>query len=94
MEKKQLNAIAASLKSIDEKLDILISLQKRALPKPKIGREENKVLQLCDRKHTMADIATATNKTKNNVNFFLSRLRDKGVIRSTEVQGDTVYERI
>jgi DNA-binding transcriptional ArsR family regulator len=94
MEKKKLDAIAASLKSIDEKLDILINLQKRALPKPIIGREENRVLQMCDRKHTIADIAIATNKTKNNVNFILSRLRDKGLIKSTEVQCNTVYERI
>jgi len=94
MEEKQFETLAASLKSIDEKLDILINLQKRALPKPKITKEEKKVLQLCDKKHTVTDIASATNKTKSNVGFILSQLRDKGVIRSTEVQGNIVYEKI
>jgi DNA-binding transcriptional ArsR family regulator len=94
METKQFDALAASLKSIEEKLDILISLQKRALPKPNIGTEEKKILQLCDRKHTVADIVGATNKTENNVNVILSHLRDKGLIRSTEVKGNTVYEKI
>ena len=33
-------------------------------------------------------------KTENNVNVILSRLRDKGLIKSVDVKGRTVYERI
>jgi hypothetical protein len=94
MEKKQFEAIAASLNSIDRKLDVLISLQKRSLPKPVISKEERKVFELCDKKHTNAEIATATNKTKTNVNFILSRLRDKGLIQSIDIEGKTVYEKL
>ncbi len=64
------------------------------MPKQEIGEEEKKVLELCDRKHTVADIAKETNKTENNVNFILSRLRDKVLIRSIQVKDNTVYERI
>jgi len=76
MEKKQFDSLAASLNSINEKLDILINLQKQTLPKPNIGGEEKKVLQFCDKKHTNADIVTLTHKTKTNVDSILSHLRD------------------
>ena len=94
MEKKQFETIANSLASIDRKLDILISIQKRALPQPIITKEEKKVFELCDKKHTNAEIATATTKTKTNVNFILSSLRDKGLIQSVDIDGKTVYEKI
>ncbi len=90
----QIEELNRTLKSIDKKLDILIILQKRACPKPEIGKEESKVLQLCDRKHSIDDIVNTTGKTENNVNLILSHLRDKGLIRSVEIKGITVYERI
>jgi len=94
MDKKQFDELVKSLDGIEEKLDILINLQKRGLPKPSVGREEKKIFQLCDRKHTVEDMVRETGKTKNNVNVILSRLRDKGLIRSTEVKNATVYEKI
>jgi hypothetical protein len=94
MEKKQFETIANSLESIDKKLDILISLQKRTLPKPKFGKEEKKVFNLCDKKHTSVEIASTISKTRNNVHFILSQLRDKGLIQSVRTEGKTVYEKI
>ncbi len=92
MSKDQFEDLSKYLRSIDEKLEILIALQKRALPKAKVGEEENKVLQLCDKKHVISDIAKETGKTENNVKVILSRLKDKGLIRSLEMKGSIVYE--
>jgi transcription initiation factor IIE alpha subunit len=39
-------------------------------------------------------MAKATGKTQNNINVILSHLRDKGLIRSTEVKDAIVYEKI
>jgi biotin operon repressor len=94
MSKKQVEELLKSLKGIEEKLEILISLHKATMPKPIIGREEKKVLILCDRKHTEEEIAKETGKTENNVNVMLSHLRDKGLIKSVEIKGRTVYEKI
>jgi len=83
-----------SLKSIESKLDVLVRLQRESMPKPKITTEEKKVLKLCDRKHTMSDIAKKTGKTETNVGYLLSQLRKKGAIRSVKLKGKLVYERI
>lgn len=91
---KPFEEMLKSLKRIEEKLEILINLQKIALPKPKVTIEEKKVLKLCDKKHTAEEIAKETGKTENNVNVMLSHLRDKGLIKSAEVRGRTVYEKI
>jgi hypothetical protein len=94
MSSKQLGELIDLLKSIDDKLEILINLQKKILPKPSLGKEEKKVLKLCDRKHIIDDIVKETGKTENNVKVILSRLRDKGMIRSVEVKNRLVYEKI
>jgi len=94
MSDQQFEQINKSLKSIDEKLEILIILQKKGLPKPNVGREEKKVLELCDKKHTISDIAKASGKTENNVKVILTHLKEKAMIRSVEIKGIIVYERI
>jgi DNA-binding transcriptional ArsR family regulator len=43
---------------------------------------------------TVEEIAKGTEKTENNVNVILSRLRDKGLIKSVDIKGRTVYEKI
>jgi len=92
--KDQYGELLQSLKNIEEKIDILISLQKRSAPKVTIGKEESKVLKLCDKKHTIDDIVRETGKKENNVKVILSHLKDKGLIRSVEIKGIIVYERI
>lgn len=94
MSKEQIEELSKTLSSIDKKLDILIILQKRSCPKPQIGKEEAKILQLCDKKHNIDEIVKATGKTENNVNVILSGLRGKGLIRSIEIKGMIVYEEI
>lgn len=94
MSKEQFRKLMKSLKSIETKLDILVSLQRASMPKPKITREERKILKLCDKKHTIHDIVQKTGKTKTNVNFLLSQLRKKGVIKSVKLKDKLVYGRI
>lgn len=94
MDKRQFDELMRFLKSIEEKLGTLLSIQKAIMPKPSIGKEERKVLKLCDKKHTAEEIAKETGKTDNNVNVILSRLRSKGLAKSVDVKGRTVYEKI
>jgi len=94
VSKKQFEELLKSVKAIEDKLEILINLQKTILPKPSLGKEEKKVLKFCDKKHTAEEIAKETGKTENNTKVILSRLRDKGLIKSVGTRGRTVYERI
>lgn len=84
-----------SLKNIEKKLDILIALQKRATSPPEMGKEEEKVLKLCNKKHTIDDIMKKTGKERSNVKSVLFHLRNKGLIISVRSkEKKTVYERI
>jgi len=94
MDKKQFDELMKSLGAIEDKLENLLNIQKATMPKPSIGKEEKKVLKLCDKKHTAEEIAKETGKTENNVNVILSRLRDKGLIKSVEIRDRTAYEKI
>jgi len=94
MSTRQFREMISLLKSIEEKLDTLVNFQRTLMPKPKVGKEEKKVLKLCDRKNTIAEMATKTGKTSNNVNFILTHLRRKGIIRSVKIKNRTVYEKI
>lgn len=94
MSKEQFKKLMKSLKNIEAKLDILIALQKAVTPKPSVGKEEKKILKLCDRKHTVDDIVKETGKKRSNVEAVLSHLRKKGLIRSIRREGKTTYERI
>jgi hypothetical protein len=94
MSKKQFDELLRSLKNIEDRLETIITLQKTVLPKPNLGKEQKKVLKLCDRKHTIEDIMKETGKTENNVNFILSTMRDRGLIRSVKTKDKLVYEKI
>jgi hypothetical protein len=94
MDKKQHDELIESLKNIENKLDILIGIQKTIAPKPKIGQEENKVLKLCDKRNTIEDISVKTGKSANNVKVILSHLKDKGLIISTDRDNRVVYDKI
>jgi len=94
ISKKQFDRLLKSLESIESKLETLIILQKAVMPKPKLGAEQKKILELCDKKHTIEDIVKETGKTKGNVKSVLSKLRKKGLIRSVKLKDKVVYERI
>lgn len=94
MINKDTNAMVESLKRIEKKLDLLASFAKLAVHKPKVGKEEAKVLILCDRKHSAKEIAEKIGKTENNVNVILTHLKDKNLIESLEIDDKTAYQRI
>ncbi|MHC3130070.1 MAG: hypothetical protein IBV52_08370 [Candidatus Bathyarchaeota archaeon] len=92
---KRFEKLMHVLKSIETKLDTLITLQKAVTPKPSVGKEETKILKLCDKKHTIDDIVQETGKTRSNVESILTILRKKALIRSTKsTDKKTVYKRI
>ena len=94
ISKKQFKELMNSLKRIETKLGVLVRLQRASMPKPKVTPEEKKILKLCDKKHIIDDMMKETGKTKTNVNFLLSQLRKKGLIKSVRVKDKLVYERI
>ena len=94
MDKKQFDELMKSLKGIEDRLEMIIRVQKVTMPKPSIGKEEKKVLKLCDKKHTIEEIAKETGKKENNVKVILTHLRNKLLVKSVEIKGRTVYERI
>ena len=83
-----------SLKRIESKLDVIISLQKASLPKPTISPTESEILKLCDKKHTVKDMMIKTGKTETNINSLLTKLRKKVLITTVKVDSRKVYERI
>ena len=92
--KEQADKVLKSLKKIENKLEILIKLQKANMPEAKITPAEKEVLKLCDTKHTIQDIVQKTGKTESNVNFLLSQLRKKFLIQSIKIDNKLVYKRI
>jgi len=60
MEKRQFEELILLLKKIETKLDLLVKLTQANMPKPKVTNEENKILKLCNQKHTIADMMRKT----------------------------------
>ena len=94
MEEKQFKQILGTLKDIDGKLSILISLQKLSVKPPKLGKEENTILKLCNGKNSVKDMVKTTKKTRHNIEVILGRLRKKGIIKSTIINKKTAYVKI
>ena len=90
LNKQMLN----SLKSIDAKLSILISLQKSSGKPVTLGNEEKVILKLCNNKNSVEDMTKITNKTRKNIEVTLSHLKKKGLIRSTKTNKKMVYVKI
>lgn len=94
MEKKQFQDLISILKSIDMKLDILIAKQKSSLPAYKPTPSEEEILKLCNSKNTIKEIIEKTKKNRNQVDVTLSKLRNKGLIKSTTIKEKLVYKKI
>jgi len=94
MSREQFRELLKSLNGIEERLEILINLQKATMPKPKISKTEKTVLKLCDKKHGIEDIAKETGKGENNIRAILSNLRAKGLVKTIKIKGRIVFERI
>ena len=94
MNEIQFKQMLKVLKDIDSKLSILISLQKTTVKPPKLGTEEKEIMKLCNGKNTVKDMLKITGKTRNNVEVIISRIKKKGMIRSTTINKKTVYVKI
>jgi len=94
MDEKQFKQLLKTLKDIDSKLSILISLHKSTIKQPKIGEEAKSILKLCNGKNSVEDMITITKKKRNTIEVSLSSLRKKGLIRSTNFKNKTVYVKI
>lgn len=82
------------LNSIEQKLSILIALQKLSIKRPEVSGEEKIILNLCNMKNSVEDIIKTTNKTRTNVEVTLSHLKKKGLIKSTKINNKVVYGKI
>lgn len=94
LEDKQFKQLLGSIKDIEGKLSILISLQKSSTKPPKLGTEEKSVLKLCNGKNSIDEISKTVNKKKNNVKVTLTHLKKKGLIRSSKFNKKIVYVKI
>jgi hypothetical protein len=94
MDEKQFQELIKYVKRIDEKLDILTNFTRISAPKQEPTQEEKKILELCNLKNTVADMVKKTNKKNSNVQFLLSSLRSKGLIKSEKRDDKVVYSRL
>lgn len=91
---KDFRELLKTVKNIESKLDVIVSLQKASIDMPNVGTEEEKILKLCDKKHTIADMMQVTSKKEGTINATLNHLKGKAMIRTVIVDSKTVYERI
>ena len=94
MEEKQFKQLINTLRDIDGKLSVLISLQKSSRKTPTLSKEQKDILKLCNGKNSVKDMAKITNKTPHSIETILSRIRKKGIIKSTTKNKKTVYVKI
>jgi len=94
MEKSQFAELINTIKRLERKLDILISIVKTMAPKPTIGTEEKGILTLCNAKNSIDDMVQKTNKSRNNIRVILSHLKSKGLIKSIKIKNKLVYVKI
>lgn len=94
MDEKQFSQLIKGLKNIEDKLTILVNVQKASVKQPELTNEEKIILKMCNGKNTVPDMVKSTNKTRNSIDITLSRLRKKGIIKSTSINKKTVYVRL
>lgn len=94
MNDSQFKVFMNGIKRLENKLDILISLQKSSVKRPEVSGEEKTVLKLCNGKYTIKEISDETDKTTNNVKVTLAHLKKKGLIKSTKINDKIVYVKV
>lgn len=94
MNDSQFEDFINGIKRLEQKLDIMISLQKSSIKRPKVSGEEKTILKLCNGKHMIQDMVRTTNKTTNNVKVTLTHLKKKGLIKSVKIKNKLVYVRL
>jgi len=79
-----------------EKLGLLVELSVPPFD-PKgltLGPVEERVLELCDLKHTRQEMASELKKSLNVIDQRLNKLRERRLIKSVQIGGDTLYLRL
>jgi DNA-binding transcriptional ArsR family regulator len=94
ISREQFDELIKLLKKIDNSLDTLVSFQRLSAPKATTGDEQKKILDLCDKKHTIREMAQETGKKEGTIKPTLKVLKEKGLIKSMRIGKKTVYERI
>lgn len=94
MKDEQYTQLLKILREINEKLSILISLQKVSTKPPSLGDSEKQILKLCNGKNSVDDMMKITSKKRNNIEVTLNHLRKKGMIKSNTLNQKTVYFKI
>ena len=94
MEDKQFKALTKILNGMDNKLTVLVNLQRLSVKTPELSKEQKEILKLCNGKKGVADIAKISNKTKHSIKIILSHIRKKGIIKSTKINKKTVYVKL
>ena len=95
MTEEQLEKIQKTLEKMDQKLAILISLQKQGDTPPELSSNEKEfVTKFCNGNYSIDDILKTTNGKRNSIEVKLKRLRKKGIIVSKKKGKKTVYVKI
>lgn len=61
---------------------------------PIIGGEQEKILKLCDKKHTIQDMAVETGKKEATIRSAIRDLKKKGLVKQVRIDGRAFFERI
>src|SRR2546428_13174044 len=94
MNDPQFKQFISAIRRLENKLDILISLQKSSTKRPEVHGEEQAILKLCNGKYTIQDMADKSKKTTKNVRVTLAHIKKKGLIKSTRINEKLVYVKI
>jgi len=60
----------------------------------KLGKLEQAVYALCNMQYARSDIASTLNKTLNDVDVTLNRLKKKGLVKPVAIGNRTCYVRL
>lgn len=94
MNEKQFKELIQVIRSLENKLDTLVTVTKRSVPKLTVSGEEKNILKLCNKQNSIDDMISKTGKTRNNIKVTLTHLRKKGLIKSVKMKGKLVYVKL
>jgi DNA-binding CsgD family transcriptional regulator len=95
MSEEPLVKIQKTLEKIDQKLAILVSLQKQGdIPPELTDTEKEFVTKFCNGNNTIEDIMEKMNGKRNTIEVKLKRLRKKGIIVSKKIEKKTTYVKV
>ena len=93
IDEKQFNQLLTILRSLDEKMSVLITQRKQDGKEITIPKSEESVLKHCTGSNGVEDIMKLTKENRNTITMRIKRLKKKGLIISKKVGNKTVYQR-